>query len=82
LLTAVESRGAGRSKLVALGEQNPPGSCDGDLFSWRDVDGVWRPKGGSFRRGHVGAYLDEMSPELQELFWAQPENAAAMRMLN
>jgi hypothetical protein len=35
-----------------------------------------------FRKGRVGAYRDEMSLELQEQFWAQPANAAAMRMLN
>jgi hypothetical protein len=34
-----------------------------------------------FRRGTAGAYRTEMSPELHELFWAQPENATAMGQL-
>ncbi|HVC94100.1 MAG TPA: sulfotransferase domain-containing protein [Pirellulales bacterium] len=34
-----------------------------------------------FRRGIAGAHHDEMSDELLELFWAQPENASAMRQL-
>lgn len=32
-----------------------------------------------FRRGIVGSYRDEMPSELQELFWAQPDNAEAMK---
>jgi len=34
-----------------------------------------------FRRGVAGSHSDEMSDELHELFWAQPENATAMRQL-
>lgn len=34
-----------------------------------------------FRRGVVGAFRDEMSDELHDLFWKQPENAIAMRRL-
>ncbi len=34
-----------------------------------------------FRRGAVGSHRDEMPEELHDLFWAQPENAAAMRLL-
>lgn len=34
-----------------------------------------------FRRGAVRSYRDEMSDELHKLFWAQPENAAAMQRL-
>jgi hypothetical protein len=34
-----------------------------------------------FRRGAAQSHRDEMSEELHELFWAQPENAAAMRRL-
>ena len=34
-----------------------------------------------FRRGVAGAHRDEMSEELHALFWARPENAAAMRLL-
>ena len=34
-----------------------------------------------FRRGSVGSFREEMPEELHELFWAQPENAAAMRSL-
>jgi hypothetical protein len=34
-----------------------------------------------FRRGVVGSHRDEMPNELHDLFWAQPENAAAMRAL-
>jgi len=36
---------------------------------------------GCFRRGVEGSHRDEMSEELHELFWAQPENAEAMRRL-
>ena len=35
-----------------------------------------------FRRGVKGSYRDEMPDELHDLFWAQPENAAAMRALS
>jgi len=34
-----------------------------------------------FRRGVVGSHADEMPAELHDLFWAQPENAAAMQLL-
>jgi sulfotransferase family protein len=34
-----------------------------------------------FRRGAARSYRDEMPDELHELFWAQPENATAMRLL-
>jgi hypothetical protein len=34
-----------------------------------------------FRRGVAGSHRDEMSDELHKLFWAQPENATAMRRL-
>lgn len=34
-----------------------------------------------FRRGSAQSYRDEMSEDLHELFWAQPENATAMRLL-
>jgi hypothetical protein len=34
-----------------------------------------------FRRGVVGSHRDEMPPDLHDLFWARPENAAAMRLL-
>jgi hypothetical protein len=34
-----------------------------------------------FRRGATGSHTDEMPDELHELFWAQAENAAAMRWL-
>jgi hypothetical protein len=34
-----------------------------------------------FRRGVLRSHQDEMSDELHELFWAQPENAVAMRRL-
>jgi hypothetical protein len=34
-----------------------------------------------FRRGVARSHRDEMSDELHELFWAQPENATAMRLL-
>jgi hypothetical protein len=34
-----------------------------------------------FRRGVVGAHRDEMPDELHDLFWAQSENATAMRLL-
>jgi hypothetical protein len=34
-----------------------------------------------FRRGVAQSHRDEMPDELHELFWAQPENATAMRLL-
>jgi Sulfotransferase domain len=34
-----------------------------------------------FRRGVAGSYRDEMPDKLHDLFWAQPENVAAMRAL-
>ena len=34
-----------------------------------------------FRRGVSRSHQDEMPDELHELFWAQPENATAMRLL-
>jgi hypothetical protein len=34
-----------------------------------------------FRRGATQSPRDEMSDELHELFWAQAENASAMRLL-
>jgi hypothetical protein len=34
-----------------------------------------------FRRGEVGSHRDEMSAELQELFWQVPENTHAMARL-
>jgi len=34
-----------------------------------------------FRRGAARSHRDEMPDELHELFWAQPENATAMRLL-
>jgi len=34
-----------------------------------------------FRRGAAHSHRDEMTDELHELFWAQPENATAMRLL-
>ena len=37
---------------------------------------------GFFRRGAVGSHRDEMPEHLHELFWAQPENEAAMQQLS
>ena len=34
-----------------------------------------------FRRGLVGSHRDELSDDLHELFWAHPDNAAAMHRL-
>lgn len=34
-----------------------------------------------FRRGVIGSHRDEMPDELHTLFWAQPENTAAMKAL-
>jgi hypothetical protein len=34
-----------------------------------------------FRRGAAQSHRDEMPDELHELFWAQPKNATAMRLL-
>jgi hypothetical protein len=35
-----------------------------------------------FRRGVTQSHRDEMTEELHKLFWEQPENATAMRLLN
>ncbi|GAA2756144.1 sulfotransferase domain-containing protein [Actinopolymorpha rutila] len=40
-----------------------------------------RLDGGFFRRGSVGSHRDELPAHLEELFWAQPDNSEAMRML-
>lgn len=34
-----------------------------------------------FRRGVVGSYQDELSDEMHELFWSQPEHQEGMRLL-
>ncbi len=34
-----------------------------------------------FRRGESGSHRDELPDEIQALFWARPENAAAMELL-
>ncbi|MEV0131426.1 sulfotransferase domain-containing protein [Dactylosporangium sp. NPDC050688] len=34
-----------------------------------------------FRRGHTGTHRDEMPEDLHRLFWAHPDNVAAMRLL-
>jgi hypothetical protein len=34
-----------------------------------------------FRRGHTATHRDELPDELHELFWSQPDNSAAMRLL-
>ena len=34
-----------------------------------------------FRRGHTATHRDELSVELHKLFWSQPDNRAAMRLL-
>ena len=49
-----------------------------DLIRDTDLHGV---DPGFFRRDKTGSDKDEMPEELHELFWAQPENAAAMRRL-
>ena len=36
---------------------------------------------GFFRRGTSGSYLDEMPGELHDLFWAIPDNPAAMALI-
>jgi hypothetical protein len=51
---------------------------DADLPSFEDLHAV---DPAFFRRGAIGSHRDEMSPELEDIFWAQPENAAAMQAL-
>jgi hypothetical protein len=43
--------------------------------SLHDIDPLF------FRRGETGSHKDEMPDELHDLFWSQPENATAMKML-
>jgi hypothetical protein len=38
-------------------------------------------EGGFFRRGHMASHLDKLPHELLALFWTQPGNATAMRLL-
>ena len=52
--------------------------ADAQIPSFSDLHGI-DPE--FFRRGMSGSHRDEMPDELHELFWAQPENAAAMRRL-
>ena len=53
-------------------------SADAVIPSFSDLHGV-DPL--FFRRGVAHSHRDEMPDELHELFWAQPENATAMRLL-
>jgi len=59
-----------RPELVPIADARIPSFAE-----LHDIDS------GFFRRGVTGSYRDEMSEALHELFWAQPENAAAMRRL-
>jgi hypothetical protein len=52
--------------------------ADAQIPSFSDLRGI-DPE--FFRRGMSGSHRDEMPDELHELFWAQPENATAMRRL-
>jgi sulfotransferase family protein len=52
--------------------------ADADIPSFADLH---RVDPAFFRCGGAGAHREEMLPALHELFWAQPENATAMRQL-
>jgi hypothetical protein len=52
--------------------------ADAEAPAFSDLQQV---DGGFFRRGVVGSHRDELDRELDELFWGQPHNVAAMRLL-
>lgn len=52
--------------------------AEADIPSFQELNGI---DPSFFRRGAVRSHRDEMPDELHELFWAQPENANAMRLL-
>ena len=72
-----DPRGSVTRTVASLLPEMVPRS-DADIPSFhelRNLDGLF------FRRGASLSYQDEMPQELNELFWAQPENALAMQRL-
>jgi Sulfotransferase domain len=63
--------------MLVVAPQLPRRSGDRlpDFGDLRAVDG------GFFRRGASGSHRDEMPAHLHDLFWAQPDNVDAMRLL-
>lgn len=73
----VDPRGSvGRAVAALLPELVPNAAAEIPSFSeLHRVDPLF------FRRGAAQSHRDEMPDELHALFWAQPENATAMRLL-
>jgi Sulfotransferase domain len=73
----VDPRGSVESAVSSLLPELVP-SADAVIPSFselHDIDPLF------FRRGAARSHRDEMPDELHDLFWAQPENATAMRLL-
>jgi hypothetical protein len=51
---------------------------NGQIPTFDDLRGL---DPGFFRAGKTGTHRTELAPDLQDLFWQQPESAAAMRLL-
>ena len=66
-----------RRALAELGLTLPK-RADAAVPSFAELNTV---HGDFFRRGVVGSYQDEMPPEIQASFWAQPHHAEAMALL-
>jgi hypothetical protein len=73
----VDPRGAAERAVSSLLSDLVP-NADARIPSFKDLHNI---DPAFFRRGAVRSHKDEMPDELQELFWAQPENATAMRQL-
>lgn len=74
---ASEPRGAAEQVMRSLlPELRPADNAEIPSFSeLQQLDGRF------FRRGITGSYRDDLPEDLHQIFWSQPENAAAMRLL-
>jgi hypothetical protein len=73
----VDPHEAVRRAVAALVPDLIP-NMDSRIPSFGDLHAI---DGEFFRRGQVGSHRDEMPESLRDLFYAQPENAAAMQLL-
>lgn len=67
---------AGRVMTVLLPELRPAGHAAIPLFA-----GLQQVDARFFRRGFTGTYRDELPDQLHRIFWSQPQNAAAIKLL-
>jgi hypothetical protein len=74
----VDPRGSVERVVSALLPELVP-IADARIPSFTELHGI---DPSFFRRGAAQSHRDEMPDELHYLFWAQPENATAMRLLN